>query len=262
MQPWDRQPNEPARWYARFQVFLNLGTHRTVEEAYRFTATVEGLKGKRPGGQWYEIAREWEWDTRAAAWDDLKREELRTQEADRAFDAREHRLQMIDGLLQAVFRVLMAMSMFQPDADTDADTANEWLPTLRVMFKDLITAQRNELTIPGQDAAIDMQPFSADEFAQAQQQLTQWRKPQRTEQHINRLVNILARIYPSQADASRVADQSGLATERIEFTGTAINTWKAVIREATYANRLDDLIAVIRTEYDDNPELQQTIQSL
>jgi len=65
--PWDPQPGEPPRWYARFEIFRLIGPHRTMEEAYRITREAERLRGKRPGTGWYTMARDWDWAGRFSA---------------------------------------------------------------------------------------------------------------------------------------------------------------------------------------------------
>ena len=82
-----RRPAEPARWYARFEVFRLLGSNRSIEAAFRACSDAEGLTATRPGSIWYAMAREWAWEERAGAWDAEQREYLRLHEQDRRFDA-------------------------------------------------------------------------------------------------------------------------------------------------------------------------------
>ncbi len=169
---WERLPNEPGNWYARFEFYRLLGPKRTLNQAYRMAAKLEGLRGKRAGQGWSEAARRWDWTARAEAWDQAQRERLRAGEEDRRFDARERRLQMIDRLLEAVFDVLLRAEMDM----LDSEEALTRLPTLRLLFKDLIGAQRAELGLPaaGQEAGAEPVRLTADDLIAAQRELERW----------------------------------------------------------------------------------------
>jgi hypothetical protein len=67
--PWDRMPDEPNRWYQRFEAFRLQGPGRTIEAVYRAECEAKLSKVKRPSKRWYEIVRLWSWYARAAAWD-------------------------------------------------------------------------------------------------------------------------------------------------------------------------------------------------
>lgn len=72
----------------------------------------------------------------------------------------------------------------------------------------------------------------------------------------------LAALYPTQADARRVADDAGLATEQIEFSDKASNNWHNILSEAQRSNRVRALLAVAHDEYPTNAVLQQAIRDL
>jgi hypothetical protein len=186
MQPWEKQPEEPARWYARFDIFRRLGPGRTLEAAYRIAAKAEGLSKKRAGEEWHVHARRWQWRERAEAWDAVQGEVLQAQEQERRLEGREARLHMIDELLAAVFRVLVLANL----PNLQEVEARQWLPTMRLLFKDLVLLQRSELGLPagvdgapggapccaaapplGTQKAESIPPFTADELAAAQQEL-------------------------------------------------------------------------------------------
>ena len=40
---YDRQPNEPARWFARFETYRLLGPSRTIEAAFQAEARTANL---------------------------------------------------------------------------------------------------------------------------------------------------------------------------------------------------------------------------
>lgn len=175
MEPWDQQPGEPALWYARFEEYRQIGPHRTHRTAYRRCAQREGLVGKSPDKGWYAQARRWQWAERAAAWDEAQRERLRREDGERRFDARELRLAMIRDLMDMVFAVMKIADL--PAMDTDE--ARRLLPTLRGLFRDLISAERLELGLPVAQGDEGGPPLlNADDLVTAQRQLAAWQAGQ------------------------------------------------------------------------------------
>jgi len=81
--PYDQQPGEPQKWYNRFQHFCQLGPNRTLIKAYRDLMTSpDGQQGAaRPvrtvSESWRQKAREFDWQSRAAAWDQNERQRTR-----------------------------------------------------------------------------------------------------------------------------------------------------------------------------------------
>jgi hypothetical protein len=67
---WDRQENEPSLWYGRFRIFLELGPGRSVNAALDYELTKKHEKPRRNADKsWYHMAREYEWEQRAQAYD-------------------------------------------------------------------------------------------------------------------------------------------------------------------------------------------------
>ena len=176
-EPWARQHGEPGLWYGRFVVYRDLGPERTIEAAYRVVREREGLRSARPGAAWYGAAKDWAWAERAAAWDDARRELLRALEGERRFDARERRLRMIDALLCA--GLSRCWSWRDLPESGDGAGARHGCPTLRMMFRDLLTAQRAEMGLPDMTPAETpgVMPFTADELAQAAAELEELETP-------------------------------------------------------------------------------------
>jgi len=69
--PWERLTDEPEDWFARFTVFLTLGTGRTMSEIFRREGTGKESTNRdtRCPTYWYEMRNAWRWLERAAAWD-------------------------------------------------------------------------------------------------------------------------------------------------------------------------------------------------
>jgi hypothetical protein len=165
---WDRQPNEPARWFARFETYRLLGPSRTIEAAFQAEARTANLTAARPGQAWYNAAQRYDWQTRAEAWDNAQRARIAAIEEPRRVDARERRIAMIDHILTAVYDVLRLTDLHNP-----APELARTLPTVRTLFKDLLAAQRAEIGMPAGVESADTQSvaLTADALLAAQQEL-------------------------------------------------------------------------------------------
>jgi hypothetical protein len=71
---WDRMENEPVRWYARFDKFrLMKAWKRSINAVYELeNKEKQGKTRTKIDRQWYKKAEEWQWDKRAAAWDEYR----------------------------------------------------------------------------------------------------------------------------------------------------------------------------------------------
>jgi len=74
---WEQQPEEPLRWYRRFDRYRLMQPIHSIPRVYQeelearpeTARTRENPREKLPGGDWYEMADRWDWKARAAAWD-------------------------------------------------------------------------------------------------------------------------------------------------------------------------------------------------
>lgn len=87
--PWDRQPDEPAVWYSRFETYRLLGPERSMLQGYNAWRARKGrTKSLRIPGNWDKMASRWQWVARADTWDEQERGRLRARrdaEVDRLF---------------------------------------------------------------------------------------------------------------------------------------------------------------------------------
>ena len=141
---WERQENEPARWYARFETFRLLGPSRSIEAGFERDCLAAGLTATRPGRRWYEAARRWRWRERAEAWDEAERERWRATEEQRRDDGHHYRMGLIDEMLATIADVLTTADL----RALNTEQARAYLPTLRILLKDLLAAHRIELGVP------------------------------------------------------------------------------------------------------------------
>lgn len=73
------------------------------------------------------------------------------------------------------------------------------------------------------------------------------------------LRNVLARLFPTAADARRVIADAGLAAERIDLNGSMVSVWFHAIAEARRSQRVVDLVEAARADYGDDPELARLL---
>ncbi|MEZ4662817.1 MAG: TIR domain-containing protein [Caldilineaceae bacterium] len=76
---------------------------------------------------------------------------------------------------------------------------------------------------------------------------------------IAKLCNALANLYADQPSIRRVAGDAGLAIQMIDWGGSTLNNWHAVLAEAQKQQRLDALLAVAQSEYATNADLRNAI---
>lgn len=265
---WKRLSDEVPVWFARFEAYRLIGPARSIDECYRRVSGLHRLSGARPGQAWYKAAERWRWQERAEAWDEAERERLRAIEQRRRFDAREERLRTIGEMIAMVQGVIATAD----PASLSMMEAREMLPMMRLMLRDMMAAQRVELGLPVVESATGdggVLPFSADELAKARQELVTgghgpvgvpvpmmaW-MPMRLAANgfTAALVDALARLYPDEGSARRVAVNAGIDVSRVHF-GSASNTWHGIVEEAQYMGYLDELLAVVGGEYGASPEL-------
>jgi len=257
-QPWDRQNNEPALWYNRFDVFRLLGPRRSIERTYNVCKDSDSLTAPRPGANWYDVAKRYNWSARAEAWDEQERDRLREIDNHRREDARNQRIDMINVVLDTVFERLIS-DLRLPD-NTD-------ISTFRLIFKDMLAAQRADL--PFLPVAVSdpesLVQLTADDLLSAQRELAHWRDAVRSADgsapRFLQLRACLVRLYPDPVSARRVAEQSGLDISRVEFSDRSVDTWHAILSEAERNDQLSDVLSVAKSEYPNSKELHSLCQN-
>lgn len=256
---WERLPDEPDRWYARFEVYRLIGPNRSLLGVYRLVTQLLGRSGRAPGQAWYQAAQRWHWQARAQAWDAAEEARLRALLHTQDLDPHVQRHVMVDQLLNAVYAVLTTADL----TGMDREEARRVLPTLRGLLRDLLAAHRSENDMQAKSGEIA--PFTADELRQAQAELERWRSARPVGDATPAqgdwlpLRDVLATLYADEASARRVAGQAGLMLTRIAFSPPAVNIWHAVLTEAARAGRIAEVIAVAQGEYGRNADLRQAV---
>lgn len=68
---WERQPGEPARWYARFLLYRGMGPDRTLLGCIHREEVSKGKEkqSKNISGSWSMACERWQWKARAEQYD-------------------------------------------------------------------------------------------------------------------------------------------------------------------------------------------------
>ncbi|MEZ4864405.1 MAG: effector-associated domain EAD1-containing protein [Caldilineaceae bacterium] len=74
-----------------------------------------------------------------------------------------------------------------------------------------------------------------------------------------RLRQILVHLYPTLADAKRVADDASVVRDRVTTDNSMINFWHELLQEAGKQDKLTTLLSVATSEYLQNQALATTI---
>jgi len=123
--PWSQMENEPLNWYDRFSTYyLPLGIHeRSMAEAYRIYS---GNNRRQAPPDWYKTSREWDWEGRAEAYDQLKLEQRQDMLGDIEQEIEDEiKGALLSGLRAAVQRV---ESIEPGSPDLDVRTAMSAIP--------------------------------------------------------------------------------------------------------------------------------------
>lgn len=79
--PYDQRPDENDLWYSRFWHWLIIGPTRSIRQAYIAECQAAGHEAKRtPPSVWYRQRQRYEWDKRAAVYDEEQRQLRRADE--------------------------------------------------------------------------------------------------------------------------------------------------------------------------------------
>ncbi|WP_432034776.1 trypsin-like peptidase domain-containing protein [Streptomyces cucumeris] len=73
------------------------------------------------------------------------------------------------------------------------------------------------------------------------------------------LTALLAKLYPEARSIRRVLDASDIPAGMVDFGGSALDVWHAVLREADNRGRLEGLLTVAVSEYPGNAELRTAL---
>ncbi len=133
---WERQPDEPLKWFDRFHTYLAMGPTRNLAAAYRSWSGSRGSLSGTAGRK----ARQWRWKERALAFDRANRQERAAFEEAREAEARERRRRFYDKLFEDA-AVALEIADLQ---NLTAREARDLLPSLRHLFANIAEQQRRD----------------------------------------------------------------------------------------------------------------------
>ena len=126
---WERLPEEDNKWWDRFERYRLMGINRSFLGVYtqekRDRAAQQGHEFKQPKstpGSWTQHIIDYQWETRAHAWDEHERQ-LRVKEADarRANEVAKAReimwtsLQALQGIAGRIINTMGEQAKHEPD---------------------------------------------------------------------------------------------------------------------------------------------------
>lgn len=111
---WERRDGEPNKWYDRFQIFLLLGSSRSIHAAYlawreRERKTTRDSAQKRAGipKSWLDAAAKWDWVKRAEQFDENERQNNLMEWTKRREELREMEWKFSQELVDKVRQMLV-----------------------------------------------------------------------------------------------------------------------------------------------------------
>jgi hypothetical protein len=142
-QIWLPMPGENERWYQRFSQYLAMGARRSIRGVYN--AEKGNEHSKAVPASWSRATKRFEWQRRAKAYDDWRRQEVFTQ--GNAQDT--ERVKMLDELINKLHeRTIKMLTKMQDDVTFNEKLVAQLLSALDLMAKHTggYAPQRHEIT--------------------------------------------------------------------------------------------------------------------
>ncbi|MGB8648780.1 MAG: hypothetical protein WCF84_26315 [Anaerolineae bacterium] len=109
-QPWDRQPEEPNRWFDRFTQFRLAGPNRSLLGIYEQERARRGATSRTRSGlpkSWRDASSKWKWRERSESWDAAQRADLEAAWQRRRDELREQEWKASQALLDKAQQMLV-----------------------------------------------------------------------------------------------------------------------------------------------------------
>jgi hypothetical protein len=111
-EPWERQPGEPNRWFARFERYRLAGPSRSLLGCVNAERQSRGAAKSRSIPQaWAKNARRWHWHDRAEAWDACQRQQARLAHAEAVEEMNRRHLQEAKALQSIAVQRLKSLNL-------------------------------------------------------------------------------------------------------------------------------------------------------
>jgi hypothetical protein len=170
-EPWEQQPGEPTRWYARFERFRLAGSSRSLLGIVNAERQEKGKRPTRSVSQaWAQAAKHWRWRERADTWDAHERLKARAAHTQQIEEMNRRHVQEARGLQSAAIGRLKSLNLEQMSP----------AEVLRFM----VAAAKLERTALGEPESIEEQRhtgagggaviFTLEDAVRADQELEEW----------------------------------------------------------------------------------------
>ena len=170
-EPWEQQPGEPNRWYARFERYRLAGPSRSLLAAVNAARQERGVRPGRSVPQaWAKAAKQWRWRERAEAWDAHERLQARAAHAQQVEEMNRRHVQEARGLQSTAIGRLKSLNLEQL---SPADVLRFLIAAARLERTALgepETIEEQRLTGPGGGAVA----FTLEDAVRADQELQEW----------------------------------------------------------------------------------------
>ena len=111
-EPWERQPGEPNRWYARFERYRLAGPSRSLLGTVSAEKAEQGQKIPNGiPGAWSRAAGQWRWRERAEAWDEQERRRARQARAQEVEEMNHRHIQESQALQNKALQRLKTLNL-------------------------------------------------------------------------------------------------------------------------------------------------------
>jgi hypothetical protein len=170
-EPWEQQPGESNRWYARFERFRLAGPSRSLLGAVNSERQQDGKRSTRSVPQaWAKAAQQWRWRERAEAWDAHERCQARAAHAQEIEEMNRRHVQEARGLQSAAIGRLKSLNLEQLSPAEVLRFLVAAAKLERTALGEPETIEEQRLTGAGGGAVI----FTLEDAVCADQELEEW----------------------------------------------------------------------------------------
>jgi len=170
-QPWEQQPEEPNRWYARFERFRLAGPSRSLLGIVNAERQQRGVrKGKSIPQAWAKNVHKWQWRQRAAAWDEWERQQARAAHAQQIQEMNRRHLQEAQALQSKAIQRLKSLDQEQLSPAEVLRFCTEAAKLERTTLGEPQTIEEHHLTGQGGGPVA----FTLEDAVRADQELEAW----------------------------------------------------------------------------------------
>jgi hypothetical protein len=171
LEPWEQQPGEPNRWYARFECYRLAGPSRSLLGAVNALRLPRGLTKSRSIPQaWAKNAKEWRWRERAEAWDLRQRQEARAAHLQEVEEMNRRHLQEAKALQSTAIQRLKSLDVEQLSPADVLRFCIESAKLERTVLGEPETIEEQRLTGKGGGPVT----FTVEDAVRADQELEAW----------------------------------------------------------------------------------------